>query len=135
MILLLWSCVTGTGEEPPLPADSAMFYERVEPVLALRCANPSCHGSAERPLQVYAVHRHRADPAHIWLDAPLTAAEHAANFDRARAWRTPDPDASLLVRKPLDPEVGGASHAGGVQFADREEPDWRALYDWVEADP
>lgn len=133
MIFLL-ACVTGAGSAELPAADSADFQARVEPELGQRCANPSCHGTP-RPLEVYALFDHRADPGDLATDTPLTVAEHEANFDRARAFLVPgDPTASLLLRKPLAPEAGGVAHGDGlVVYVTDDDPGWQAIADWAGA--
>ena len=43
-----------------------------------------------------------------------------------------DPDTSRLLLHPLAPEGGGdAFHSGGRQFADKSDPAWKTLADWV----
>lgn len=129
---LLLACVTGAGDGELPPADSADFQAWVEPELGLSCAHSSCHGVA-RPLEVYAVFYHRADPGDLATDTPLSAAEHQANFDRARAFLVPeDPAASPLLRKPLAPDAGGVPHGDGlVVYPTEEEPGWQALAAWA----
>lgn len=140
--LLLAGCVAEPGEHALPPADYALFAEKVQPILAARCANPTCHGSPGRPLEVYAVHLHRRDPARVHRDEPLTEAEQRHNFERARAFvlGAEGPADCLLLTKPLAPAAGGVAHGGGVQFADTAERDYATLRWWVaralvEADP
>jgi hypothetical protein len=43
-----------------------------------------------------------------------------------------DAATSRLLLHPLAPEGGGdAFHSGGRQFADKNDPDWKAIADWV----
>jgi len=43
-----------------------------------------------------------------------------------------DPATSRLLLHPLAPEGGGdAFHSGGRQFADKNDPDWKAIAAWV----
>jgi hypothetical protein len=45
-----------------------------------------------------------------------------------------DPDTSRLLLHPLAPEGGGdVFHSGGRQFADKNDPAWKAIADWVKA--
>ena len=128
-LLLLLGCVAGPGDEPLPPVDTGAFYAEVEPILGDRCSNPACHGTAERPLQVYAENRHRMDTGAFWLDAPLTPDEHAANLARARGF-TGDP--WLIARKALDPAVGGMTHVGGAVWMDPEDVEYVTLRAWAE---
>lgn len=127
--LLLLACVEGPGEAALVPVDTGAFFAEVEPVLVERCANPSCHGTAERPLEVYAVHRNRMDPDDVWLDGGLTAEERAANLARARGFVGPTLE---LARKSLDPDAGGMRHGGGAIYADATDAEYATLRDWAE---
>ena len=43
-----------------------------------------------------------------------------------------DPGTSRLLLHPLAPEGGGdVFHSGGRQFADRNDPGWKTIADWV----
>lgn len=128
------ACVDGPGESTPLPeADFELFVASAQPVLELRCGTPSCHGDAMRPFEVYAPHSHRLDPADDFLDTPLTEEELLRGFDEARAFLTDVdvPEDSLLLRKALHPDAGGAVHAGGVQFLDATDSGYQGIYEWV----
>lgn len=127
LLLLLPGCIGPNDSAVLGGGDSSTFFEQVEPVLTEGCANPSCHGNTERPFQVYAVHRHRLLEEDTWSDSALSADEHAANLETARAFA---PSPWLLSRKPLDPAVGGMVHAGGVMWSDVENPDYTAVRAW-----
>ena len=131
--MLLLACVTGPGVATLPQADTGQFYTEVEPELGASCANPACHGTAGRPLEVYAPGFHRADADRTFVEEDLSAEEHQLNFDRARAFLTPaDPGASLLVTRPLPPAEGGTAHGDGlVIYGDRTDPRWAALADWA----
>jgi hypothetical protein len=134
--LALASCVTGPGEGGALPlADYEAFTAEVQPVLAARCSNPSCHGEAGRPFELYAEHMHRIDPEDVWRDTPLTGAELWLNFQRTCALLVgvSTPEDCPLLTKPLATEAGGAEHEGGAQFLDMADPEYEALYEWVAA--
>lgn len=124
-LLPMWllACVDGPGREALPEVDTAAFFATVEPVLGARCANPACHGTAARPLEIYAGNQHRADAAATWSDAPLTGDEHARNLARARSFLP-----FALLRKPLD----AADHGGGAVWEDTGEAEWQALRDWAE---
>lgn len=135
LIALLGGCVEGPDAlaAPFLEEDFLAFAEHGQPVLAERCANPACHGRADRPLRVFARFQHRLDPAAVHLDEPLTEEELWQNYRRARALvRAEAPEASALLLKPLSEAQGGSHHRGGVQFEDPFEADYRALRLWVE---
>lgn len=134
-LALAAACVTGPGGEPlALDVDYAVFVEDVQPVLSDRCANPACHGAQGRPLEVYAVHQHRLDPAEVFADTPLTPAELSLNFHRACGFLVDleRDDDCLLVRKPLAEAAGGVAHEGGDVWSDSSSPELQALRDWIE---
>ncbi len=111
------------------------FVAEAQPVLAGRCANPSCHGDPARPLALYAVHRHRLDPADTYLDAPLDEAELAHNFRQTGAFllEVTAAEASLLLTKPLSVASGGSGHTFGAVFADTDDDGYRTLRAWARA--
>lgn len=129
-LLLLASACTlgGEPEDFPVSGDVVAFAEQAQPVFAARCASPSCHGSVERPLSLYAVHRFRIDPADANLDAPLSDEELHYNLLRASAFLLDIDHASqsLLLTKPL------AHHAGVEVFVDDADYDCRRLRSWIE---
>ncbi len=133
MILLLLGCLPVTDGAPLPLGDQARFVSEAQPVLA-GCANPACHGSADRPLEVYAVHLHRMDPADTWRDLPLTPEELFWNQVRASAflWDLAAAEESPLLRKPLAPAAGGTEHVGGVRFEDTSDAEYRALAAWID---
>lgn len=113
--------------------DVALFVGQVQPILGTRCANPSCHGSEERPLQIYAQMRHRKDGAELHTDAPLTDDELEHNMYSAAAMLLDVEfahDAPLLT-KPLAPAAGGSEHGGDTQFYDVEDTEYVTLLTWA----
>lgn len=138
-LLLLMSVATGCLQPGDtvriaLDADTTWFADGVQPVVATRCSNPSCHGTAQRPLELYAVHQHRLDPADVYLDQPLTDAEIEANLLRVCAflWGAPNARQSELLRKPLAVEAGGMAHEGGTIFGDRDHHEYRVIEAWAD---
>jgi len=107
------------------------FALRAQPVLAARCATPSCHGRADRPLALYAPGLHRRDPRDLHRELPLDQAELRLNLVRVMAFVSPEVGRCELLTKPLADAAGGIPHAGGTQFADTSDWDYRALRDWV----
>jgi hypothetical protein len=130
VLLLTGGCDVGAGpvEEWPRFGGLDAFVEQAQPVLAARCANPSCHGRPERPLALFAVHRHRLDPADTFLDDPLTEEELRHNFNQTTAFLldVSEPDESLLLVKPR------SEHAGVVVFGDAADYDHVRLREWIE---
>ncbi|MCC6999967.1 MAG: hypothetical protein IT370_35540 [Deltaproteobacteria bacterium] len=135
VLLAVAGCVGAEPEAQPLPVVGgvAAFVVTAQPVLTARCANPSCHGNAARPLSLFAVHRHRMDSADTFLDAPLTGAEERHNFLQASAFLLGVDRAahSLLLTQPLAVRAGGDGHAGVEVFADTEDFDYRRLRAWA----
>jgi len=134
VLLLLAGCV---GPEPgtePWPDFGSIeaFEAQAQPILVERCANPSCHGDPGRPLSIYAPHRHRLDPSAVYSNEPLTDEERTHNFLQTTAFLmdVPSAEGSLLLTKPLAPEVGGAAHGGGPVFLDRHDYGYRELLEW-----
>lgn len=127
------SCVDGPGADGTLPAaDYDAFVENVQPVLGLRCAQRSCHGVEDRPLEIFAAGEHRAPG--VEDDGLLTDAELEANFNRARDHLVDVDDAadSPLVTKPLAVDAGGILHATGPVFLSTEDDEYLVLLEWVE---
>lgn len=134
-LLLLSGCI-GADEVEPLPLGGGLelFEEEAQPVLAARCANPSCHGSAERPLSLFATHRYRRSPERVYMDEPLTEEELQHNFLQAAAFALACADASqcLLLTKPLAVDAGGSGHANIVIFMDTSDYDYQRLRSWLQ---
>jgi hypothetical protein len=92
------------------------FQTQVLPVLLRDCAFSTCHGSNERFFRVWGPGRVRFDPMTREFDT-LTADEATHGFDIALSMIDPqDASRSLLLRKPLAVEAGGAGHRGGDKF-------------------
>jgi len=134
---LLAACVSPVEESNPPPVDACAFERDVYPVLARDCGFPACHGSETRGLQVWAPGRTRLDPA-TPQTALVTPEEIARTFDRTRSMlggaRTPEE--SLLLRKPLAIDAGGAGHmgrdsAGRDIYLSVEAPGYVAIETWA----
>ncbi len=132
VFILAAECVVDTGPGTPLTSANLDGYVTDAAPSLATCANESCHGDSGRPLSLYAPLLHRADARDLWRDEPLTPAEQLANLeavlpfvDRQRAER------SLLIRKPLTPQDGGAAHLGGVQWWDADDPECEAVVAWI----
>ncbi len=135
LLALLVGCVEGPGLSDLPRGDAQAFADEVQPILGPGCANPACHGSEQRPLELYATGLHRADPADLYSDAPLHDLELERNQRAAEAMLAGLEAAadSPLLTKPLSPDHGGSEHRGGVQFVDPSELDYLTLLDWAEA--
>jgi hypothetical protein len=139
LVLAAAGCAGDPGRVVLLRGDAATFASAVQPVYDARCADPSCHGRADRPLAIYSPTRFRRDPARTFIRESLDPEEIATNvrataafaLDAVEAGGTVDD--SLVLRKPLPEEAGGAQHGGGVVFSSQSDREWRALRDWGRA--
>jgi hypothetical protein len=117
--------------------DAEYFRCEVQPVLAARCAFFACHGSATRPLRVYARNRLRFDVAAEQRETPLRPAELAFNYESARAFAGDPRRPALLLLKPLEEDRGGYVHVGatlygrGDVFLDADDPGYAKLAAWL----
>lgn len=140
LILLAAVLLVACAPEPAWVAlgpetDLDRFIADVQPVFEARCANPACHGSADRPLALYAPRLFRDDESRTWLDEPLSDEELAANHRRSRAFLSETPSESQLLLKPLAEDAGGCWHEGADQFSDSAEAEYHALLDWASGLP
>ncbi len=140
--LLLGGCVLAGGEGEPPATNRTDFNDEVYPVLLRDCGFPECHGALSadeaRFFRVYGPGRSRLDPATDPL-APYTPEEREFTYERARsmlasATRAED---TLLVRKPLAVEAGGAAHRGRGEsgedvYLTTDAPGYQALLRWAE---
>ena len=124
LLITLTGCVENAPADLPT-LDSVAFTERVQPILAERCASPACHGSERRRLRVYAPGYFRRDPTRVHRDEALSAGVLAANERSAAAFASDVTAASesLLVTKPL----GRVNHLGGRVFTEADEAQWTLL--------
>jgi hypothetical protein len=128
----------------PLPADPpepsrAAFDTAVYPVLVRDCGFPACHGDSNRFFRVFSPGRTRLDEA-TGLSVQATTAELDATYARARSMLSsaPSPERSLLLRKPLEVDQGGAPHMGIDMhgrdvYANTEAQGYVALLEWAQA--
>lgn len=108
--------------------DFAFFMNEVQPIfLAKRGDNVRCiqchtrsSGFRLQPLDEHAF---------FW-----TEEQSRMNYASARAFVVPgaDPLLSRFLTHPLDASAGGDPfHGGGKHFANRSDPEWRIMADWV----
>jgi len=137
LVLLAAGCaLDAPPANPPIP-DRATFEADVYPVLMRDCGFPDCHGNRDRFFRVYGLGRLRLEPEGL-IDAPLQNAEMNESYERARsmlgsARRAED---TLLVRKPLEIDQGGAPHLGidayGQDvYGSTEDPSYQVLLTWA----
>ena len=110
------ACADTSGVATIATRPSAEFTVDVLPVLLRDCGFQACHGSQERFFRIYGPGRVRYDPLTEPLDH-LTGFEQEFSFQFTKSMIDPfDPKESLLLRKPLAVEAGGAGHLGVDQY-------------------
>jgi hypothetical protein len=110
------------------PLDFQVFQTRVQPIFLekreghARCV--VCHTRATTPFRLQLLTPGNAS----WNDE-----ESRRNFEAAQRLVVPgDPLRSRLLTMPLAEEAGGAPfHPGGKHWESRDDPEWKALADWV----
>lgn len=134
---LLSSCTDPVQDLSVPAADPVLFGTTVYPILLRDCGFTTCHGNPERFFAVFGPGRTRLDPATGEYD-PATPYELALTYTRARSMLFgPDgAESSLLVRKPIPLDQGGAGHKGDDPWGNpvyRSVDDARyvALYRWA----
>jgi hypothetical protein len=134
-------CEGGLEDRAPLPPlDEAYFRCHVQPVLTESCSMFACHGDGSRYFRIYARNRLRYGIAgEAQRNAQLNDAERAFNFASARAFIDVSArDRSLLLKKPLEIDAGGAFHRGatlygaGNVFSTEKSADYQTLLKWID---
>lgn len=96
--------------------DFRQFQREVYPVLLRDCSFPACHGAPARFMRVWGPGRTRLPNEDGTIPEPFdtpTLAEQQASFGLALSMiEERDLVHSLLLRKPLSVEAGGAGHRG-----------------------
>ena len=127
VIVALGTCLA--GELMAAPAlDYAFFKAKVEPIFLQKRAGHTrcyvCHAESNNNLRL-----EKLSPGQSgWTDE-----QSRKNFEVVSKLVNPgDPATSRLLLHPLAPEGGGdAFHSGGRQFADKNDPAWKTIADWV----
>ena len=121
------ACVPEVSAQSPT-LDYAFFKARVEPIFLEKREGHTrcyiCHAESNN-----ALHLERMPAgASFW-----TEEQSRKNFDTVSALVVPgDVANSRLLLQPLAPEAGGNTfHSGGRQFANKNDPDWKTLAQWV----
>ncbi|HKU40269.1 MAG TPA: hypothetical protein VJR89_19045, partial [Polyangiales bacterium] len=115
------------------------FAGFVLPVLLRDCGFQACHGSQDRFFRVYGAGRARLIPGTGAL-ADTNATEVEYSYQLAVSMiDADDPAESLLLRKPLAEEAGGASHEGVDKYGRNvyrtpDDDGYLQLAQWVYAD-
>lgn len=107
-------CAEENGQAAIAKRDDLEFTTIVMPVLLRDCGFPACHGSQERFFRVYGPGRTRLRDENVTeAFARLSGLERDYSLQLALSMIDPvDPGNSLLLRKPLAVEAGGAAHEG-----------------------
>jgi hypothetical protein len=108
--------------------DFEVFKSRVEPVFLkkrpghARCV--ACHVDAATAFRLQKLPAGAA----MW-----TEEQSRRNFEVVSRLVTPgDPGSSRLLKHPLSPDAGGdVFHGGGHQFASPEDPEYKAIAEWI----
>lgn len=123
---------------PPSPPYAPEFTEVVYPILLRDCGFPDCHGSSERFFRVFGPGRTRMEGLGLMVTDPRNEMEVRASYERARSMLASSLTAeeTLLVRKPLEVDRGGAPHLGidplGQDvYRSTEDPGYQALLAWA----
>ncbi|MCK6573002.1 hypothetical protein L6V77_18120 [Myxococcota bacterium] len=129
LLLPLGYLVACQGPAPGLDVfagvpDPVRFDTLAAPILERRCADVGCHGGDTRPYALYAVRRHRQDPADAFRATPLTLDERTANRVSAAGFvDATDPVDTILLKKAL----GALAHGGGAVFQHASDPEMMTL--------
>jgi hypothetical protein len=129
---LILALVMGAGLSCKLAAAPSLDYEafksRIEPIfLQKREGHTRCYVCHAESNNNFRLEKLSAGQA-MWNDE-----QSRKNFAMISKLVNPgDPDTSRLLQHPLAPEGGGdVFHSGGRQFADKNDPAWKTIADWV----
>ncbi|MEI9949645.1 MAG: hypothetical protein WDO74_11865 [Pseudomonadota bacterium] len=116
-------CSDSVGTDPefdpaaiPTAKDFNTFVETVNPVVGLRCSAGNCHGSPANSL---------------YLTCGGTAEAVRWNYFALGDYVSVDTGTSEILRRALDPAVGGVYHEGGTIFESTDDADYQALVTWA----
>ena len=108
--------------------DFGTFKDRIEPIFLQKRPGHTrcyvCHAESNNNFRL-----EKLSPGQgKWNDE-----QSRKNFEMIAKLVNPgDPDTSRLLLHPLAPEGGGdVFHSGGRQFADKNDPAWKTIADWV----
>jgi len=131
---LIVALALGVGLSCRLAAAPALDYEafksKIEPIFLQK---------REGHTRCYVCHAESNNNFHLQKLSPGQTAwndeQSRKNFEMIAKLVNPgDPDTSRLLLHPLAPEGGGGIfHSGGRQFADKNDPAWKTIADWVKA--
>ena len=135
LLLFAAACVQDGGLQVA-QRDFTQFRDEVYPVLMRDCAFHTCHGSDRRFFRLTGSARGRLH-AETKALAEVLPEEIMFSYTRALAMiDAQDPGASLLLRKPLAPALGGMGHLGTDNygrnvFESTADPEYLTLARWV----
>lgn len=124
------------GWHPAKPSFQ-QFQVEVFPVLLRDCAFSTCHGSKDRFFRVWGPGRTRLNPMISAEFDKLTGDEASNTYQLALSMiDAAQPSRSLLLRKPLAVEAGGAGHRGADKFGRNiyrtvNDPGYLSIAHWV----
>jgi len=118
-----------TGLASAQSLDFQVYRTKVEPIFVkkrmghARCV--ACHSASNGRFRLQ------------WTQgsAEFTEEQSHKNFELVSKLVTPgDPAKSALCTHPLANDAGGdIFHSGGRQFTSQNDPDWKAMADWIRA--
>ena len=126
VVMLGAALACASAAAPTLDYDA--FKSRIEPIfLQKRPGHTRCYVCHAESNNNFRLQRLSAG-ATMWNDE-----QSRKNFEMISKLVNPgDPDTSRLLLHPLAPEGGGdVFHSGGRQFADKNDPAWKTIADWV----
>jgi hypothetical protein len=123
------STAVGLGQSAAPALDYEVFKSRVQPVfLNKRKGHARCYAchSQGTPFRLQAL-----SPG----EATWNEEESRKNFQATERVVVPgDPDASRLLLMPLAGDAGGERfHPGGKHWDSKDDPEWKAIADWIRA--
>jgi hypothetical protein len=137
LLLVLIGCADPEADLSIPSADPTVFRDRVYPVLLRDCGFQTCHGTPDRFFAVFGPGRGRLDPNMAPYD-PATPYELAISYTRAQSmlFGPNGASSSLLLRKPIPVEQGGAGHKGDDPWGDPvyrsiEDARYRVIFNWA----
>jgi hypothetical protein len=108
---------TAPGFDPAAEIPTlGVFVSKVQPVLKKSCSAGSCHGN---------------DVADLSLTCGDTPEQQKWNAWIASQFVSATPEASEIVRRPLNPSRGGVYHEGGVVFDSTDDDGYKAILEWA----
>jgi hypothetical protein len=111
--------------EPTAP-DFSDFKANVQPILGDTCAAGNCHGSPTNSLRLVCATSKKGNSDVLARWNYFAASEYLATTQAGLG-------ASEILRRPLDPQAGGAYHEGGAIFSSQSDAGYTALLNWANA--